>query len=151
MLLHIIFAILILSVSFTLFYYNQKGGLHTIINADEYKGMNKKEIVKKLRELIIYKNHYTRWNKFLIISLFFSYLVCYYFKSVSVQNILIVALLIFIAIDSPQRWINAHVSMNISHQASVLYGMYIEKINKIKKIKKLKKIKKSKNVTNSKS
>ena len=126
--LQIIFIVVLAALVFTLFKYSQEGDILTFTNSSpKLKEMKEKyqtrdEIVERLHSLLIYKESYVKWNRFLVISMFASLVTLYSIRGdVKLPEFILLTCFSFLCIDLPNRWGYTHISKGIIQQATRLY------------------------------
>ncbi len=126
---HISFVFILCLVVYTLYSYSQEGDIQTLTR-NIPKRLRKlyptrRKIVERMRDLLIYKNHYVKWHKFMAIALFCSTLITYHFlHRLDTPTVLILTCVIFLAIDLPNRWMSAHVHSSVSQESAMLYALF---------------------------
>ena len=126
--LQIIFIVVLSALVFTLFKYSQEGDILTFtagspkLKEMKEKYQSKDEIVERLHSLLIYKESYVKWNRFLVISMFASLVTLYSIRGeVKLPEFILLTCFIFLCIDLPNRWGYAHISKGIIQEATQLY------------------------------
>lgn len=126
--LQIVFIIILACLVFTLLKYSQEGDISTFtfgtsqINEMKKKYPTKNSIVNRLHNLIIYREGYVKWNRFIIISMFASLVLLYFLREeVKLSEFIIVSCFLFLCIDLPNRWGHAHISKGVIQEATQLY------------------------------
>lgn len=129
--LQIIFLIILGCLISTLLRYSQEGDIGTFTNGApqilemKVKYPERDSVVKRLHNLILYKEGYVKWNKFIIISLFASIVLLYFLREeIRISELIIVSCFLFLCIDLPNRWVGAHISKGVIQEATQLYTYY---------------------------
>ena len=118
----LIFVLLLIGVIISLLKYSKEGDIK-ILTSTEKNNLNKIENKEKIKDcifnLVIYKNNYIRWNIYVVLYLFTAMLIVNIltqFNNMHEQNtsqiiykIILVTAIIFIFLDIPQKWIDAHI------------------------------------------
>ena len=127
----IVFLIILIGIVMTICKYSQEGDILTHMrgcpSTKELKGKysTSESIVDRLHQLLVYKENYVKWNHILLISLFVSIVLLHFFKrEITISELILVAMLIFFAIDLPNRWIHAHVQSGVIQEATQLRAIY---------------------------
>jgi hypothetical protein len=127
----IIFVVVLLAVIRTLFTYSKEGDILTLLNGapgmeklkQEYK--TRESIVKRLHDLLLYKESYVRWNRQAILSVFVALIVIYLLQGeIKLAPLVLTTCLIFFAIDLPNRWGHTHISAGVIHEGTQLYSLF---------------------------
>lgn len=133
MIFEIIFIIILIGVVLTCLSYSKEGDILTLQSSMSLKhkkthkntSTSKDQIVDRLHSLLIYKEGYVRWNKFIIISLFASCVILKFLDiPFSVGKLIMLSIFIFMCIDLPNRWAHSHIQSGIIQEASILFGQY---------------------------
>lgn len=126
--LQLIFMIILCGVFLTLFKYSQEGDIGTFtsdvpnIYQMKNKYTDKNSIAKRLHSLLVYKESYVRWNRFILIAMFSSLVILHFLKSeIKLGEFIILSCFIFLCIDLPNRWGYAHISKGVIQEATQLY------------------------------
>lgn len=129
--IQVVFLIILLGVCLTLIKYSQEGDIRTFTNGAPRLNLmkktypNREAVMERLHSLLIYKESYVRWNRYIIIAMFTSLVILYYIRGeVKLSEFIILSCFIFLAIDLPNRWGHTHVSKGIIQEGTQLYTHY---------------------------
>ena len=131
MLFEILFIIILIGVVLTCLSYSKEGDILTLKPKKLNQNLNlnsKDQIVDRLHSLIIYKESYVKWNKFIIISMFASLVIMKFLEiPLTIGKFILLSIFIFMCIDLPNRWAHSHIQSGIIQEASILLGQYLSK------------------------
>ena len=126
--LQLVFMIVLCCVFMTFFRYSQEGDIGTFTSNAPTMSQIKKDyktkdsIAKRLHSLIVYKESYVKWNRFLAISMFASLVILHNLREeIKLHEFILLSCFIFLCIDLPNRWGYAHVSKGVIQEATQLY------------------------------
>ncbi len=126
----IIFAILVLLLGITLYKYTKEGDINMFTGdvPSPWKLSKmydtKDKIIDRLRNLVIYKYGFVRWNKLFVVSLFTAFIIVYYFRrKIFVPELILVTVIIFTVLDYPYRWSTTHIGRPLDFEATTLAGI----------------------------
>jgi hypothetical protein len=129
--MQIIFLILLIGIVLTLLSYSKEGDILTFtgkcpsVKKLQSDYPDKDRIVERLHNLLIYKESYVRWNKYLIIAMFVSMIILFFLRErIVLAEFIILSSFLFLAIDLPNRWANAHIQKGVIQEATQLYTLY---------------------------
>lgn len=126
--LQIVFLIILSGVVFTLFKYSQEGDILTLtsnathLNEFSSKFPTRNDVVERLHSLLIYKEGYVRWNRYLLIAMFASLVILFFTRGeVRLSEFILTTCFLFLCIDLPSRWGHSHISQGVIQEATQLY------------------------------
>ncbi len=132
MYLQIIFLIILIGVILTFFKYSKEGDILTLkgkcpsVEKLLASYPSRTKIIERMHDLLIYKDNYVRWNSFLIIAMFVSLVVLYFTREkIQLSEFIILTCFIFLAIDLPNRWANAHIYKGVTQEATQLQTLFL--------------------------
>lgn len=115
----------------TLLKYSKEGDILTFTgNCPSVKKLKddyptKDSIIERMHNLLIYKESYVRWNRFIIIAMFVSMIILHFLRDeIRISEFLLLTCFIFLAIDLPNRWAHAHIQKGVMQEATQLYSIY---------------------------
>lgn len=127
-LLQVIFLIILCGVISTLFTYSQEGDILTYtsscpkLDVMKRKYPDAKAVMDRMHSLLIYKESYVKWNRFILIAMFASLVILYTMKKeIKISEFIILTCFLFLCIEIPTRWSYAHVSKSVIQEATQLY------------------------------
>lgn len=130
------FLIITLALCYTLYLYSKEGDIGTLTgstpSAWKLKKLypNQENKMKRLHDLIIYKDDHIKWNRFMVIAVFAASLIVYNLvKKFDPTKIIVTTLIVFLAIDLPNRWASAHVKSATQHEATMLCAQISDSIS----------------------
>ncbi len=127
----IIFIVVLIAVIRTLFTYSKEGDILTLLNGSP--GMEKlkqdyttrESIVKRLHDLLLYKESYVRWNRQAVLSIFVALILVYLLQGeIKLSPLVLTTCLVFFAIDLPNRWGHTHVSAGVIQEGTQLQALF---------------------------
>jgi len=131
MYLQVVFLIILVGVVMTLLKYSKEGDILTFTgNCPSVKKLKddyptKDSIIERMHNLLIYKESYVRWNRFIIIAMFVSMIILHFLRDeIRISEFLLLTCFIFLAIDLPNRWAHAHIQKGVMQEATQLYSIY---------------------------
>lgn len=110
------------------YFYTPHGDIKNFYKEKINKVSNEK-LLETLYELSIYDYCKVRWHYTFLLSLVVGIFLLYLIDSVSLKNIIIATLLLFIAIEIPGRLENGHIKNATVNKASIVYGTLNDRIN----------------------
>lgn len=129
--IEISFILILCGLVFTVYKYSIEGDIKVFqdkcpnIRVLKKKYETKDQVVDRLHALLTVKESYVRWNSYMIIAIFTSMVLLQaLLGEIETSKLIIVSTFIFLAIDLPNRWANAHKQKGIIQEGTHLYTLY---------------------------
>jgi hypothetical protein len=119
----VIILVYVFVIAFTT--YTPKGDLKGVLaerNSVLEKYNTPNDIADRLHEIITYKERKVRWPHYLALAILFSAVILFIIGQLTFINCAIATAFIFLAIDLPRRFDNAHVLGKQSVEGDMLYA-----------------------------
>jgi hypothetical protein len=129
--MEITFLIILACLVYTLLTYSKEGDILTFKNGNPTpaelmkKFKSKSDVMNRLNDLLVYKESYVRWNKYMVVAIFCSIIILYFLTdTIKIPQLIILSCFIFMAIDLPSRWATSHVSYGVIQEATKLTALH---------------------------
>lgn len=129
--IQIVFLILLFALVLTLIKYSQEGDINTLTSGNtsfkEIKSRypTRSDVVQRLHALILYKEGYIRWNRLIVISMIASLIILNFTREqIHFGEFILLSSFLFLCIEIPHRWGNAHISSGVIQEATRLFTYY---------------------------
>lgn len=127
----LIFALTLVGLVVSVYKYSKDGDIATFKNGTPSPTTmlslypTQELTVQRMHDLLIYKESYVRWNRYLVLSIFAAFIIMkYHEREMKTGNLIVLSSFIFLIIDLPNRWANAHIQKGIVQEATQLHSLY---------------------------
>ncbi len=110
------------------FFYTPHGDINNFYAEKVSCKKSDEELIETLYELSVYDYCKVRWHYTFLLSLTASIIILYLINCVSLANIIIATVILFIAIEIPGRLENGHIKNATANKASIVYGVLLDRL-----------------------